>query len=131
MIRYWRMLLRLRRATLARAVLVVRKLDGRVLALPSPFGQLQLPEKQLDAWIPITTQVEEWSDRLLQENSTPSLVAVDGTPGPDGVTFLFSAIISSALAKGGDEVWLDPDVAALTLGGKYNRLLRLCVAGAP
>src|ERR1700687_4837217 len=87
-IKLWRVLLRVQRATFANAVLVGRNRDGRVLALPSPAGGLRLPEKQLDAWIPIPTQVEACLEELLHESSPPSLVAVDGTPGREGVTFL-------------------------------------------
>jgi hypothetical protein len=98
--------------------------------LPSLSGQLRLPERQLDAWIPITTQVEELLGQLTQERSTPSLVAVDGTPGREGVTFLYTAIVESALAGSGDELWLEPDIAASMLGSHDSQLLRLCAGGA-
>ena len=46
----WRVLLRVQRSTLASAVLVVRRHDGRVLALASTSGELRLPLKELDGW---------------------------------------------------------------------------------
>jgi hypothetical protein len=131
LIRLWRMLLRAQRATVAYAVLVVREQDGRVLAVPSPTGQLRLPETQLDPWLPITTQVEALVAELLLQISTPSLVALDGTPGPDGVTFLYAATTKSASARSSDGVWLGPDVAASRLGSKDRRLLELCSLASP
>jgi hypothetical protein len=119
----------MQRATFANAVLVVRRPDGRLLALPSPSGRLRLPDKQLDAWIPITTQVEEWLEQLLHQGSKPSLVVVDGTPGQKGVTFLYAATIESALAESSEEVWLEPDGAASGLSSKHSRLLLLCTSG--
>ena len=63
LIKAWRMLLRAQRATLANAVLVVRRQDGWVLALASTSGELRLPLKELDGWKAVTTQVEEWLER--------------------------------------------------------------------
>jgi hypothetical protein len=124
-IKLWRVLLRVQRATFANAVLVVRKSDGRVLVLPSSSGNLRLPVKQLHAWGPIPTQVEEWLEQLLHQRSTPSLVAIDGTPGQKGVTFLYAAILEAPMEKG-DALWLEPDVAASGLGGNDSRLLLFC-----
>ena len=129
-IRLWRVLLRAQRATVANAVLVVRRRDGHILASASPSGELRLPDKQLDAWIPITTQVEEWLDQLLQQRPAPALVAVDGTPGPKGVTFLYAATTDSPVARGRDEVWLEPDMAASDLSSEHSRLLLLCTSTA-
>jgi len=130
-IKLWRVLLRMQRATLANAVLVLRRRDGRVLVLPSPSGGLRLPVKQLDAWVPITTQVETWLGQLLPAYSMPSLVAIDGTPGQEGVTFLYAATTESLFAHGGDELWLETDVAASSLSGEDGRLLRLWGGRAP
>jgi hypothetical protein len=128
-IKLWRVLLRMQRASLANAVLVLRRRDGRVLVLPSPSGGLRLPVKQLDAWIPIAAQVEEWLGELLQEKSKPSLVAIDGTPAEE-VTFIYVATAASPSAKTGDQLWLDTDVAASSLGNEDGRLLRLCTSRA-
>ena len=114
-IRTWRVFLRLQRATTAQAVLILRRGDGRILVLPSSSGKQRLPDLQLDAHIPIPTQVEELGLQLTQQNPKPSLVAIDGTPGPDGVTFIFTATIETVLANGVDENWLEPDVAAVSL----------------
>jgi hypothetical protein len=130
LIRLWRMMLRAQRATVAHAVLVVREQDGRVLAVPSPTGQLRLPETELDAWLPITTQVEALMGELLLQIATPSLVAVDGTPGRGGVTFLYAATTESASARSSGGVWLGPDLAASGLGNKDRRLVRLCPSSA-
>jgi hypothetical protein len=127
-IKLWRLLLRVLRATSAQAVLVVRRRDGRVLVLLSPSGDLRLPVKQLDAWIPIPTQVEIWLEGLIQQSSTPSLVAVDGSPGKEGVTFLYGSEIESVSAKS-EDVWLDPEAAAVNLRGNDHRLLLLCTKG--
>ena len=79
LIKVWRVLLRVQRATLANAVLVVRREDGWVLALSSTSGELRLPIKELDGWKAVTAQVEEWLEQLLQQRQTPKLVAIDGT----------------------------------------------------
>jgi hypothetical protein len=128
-IKLWRVLLRMQRASLANAVLVLRRRDGRVLVLPSPSGGLRLPVKQLDAWIPIAAQVEEWLSQMLQEKSTPLLVAIDGTPSEE-VTFVYAATAASPSAKTDDQLWLDTDVAASSLRDEDGRLLRLCTSHA-
>lgn len=111
LIKAWRVFLRVQRSTLANAVLVVRRQDGRVLALPSASGKLELPLKELDGWKAVTTQVEEWLGELLQQRQTPKLVAIEGTPGRQGVTFLFKADVPSSAANGPECIWLDADVA--------------------
>jgi len=121
----WRKLLRMQRATFANAVLVIRNKHGRILVVRSPSGELGLPAKVLDAWLPIATQVEDWLEEMLQQRSTPSLVAIDGTPSREGVTFLYSATLE-ALVEGEDKLWLEPDVAGAVLGRHDNRLLLLC-----
>jgi hypothetical protein len=118
------MLLRAQRATAAHAVLLVRDSDGRVLASASPTGGVRLPQKQLDPWMPIAFQIEEWLEELLLQGSTPFLIAIDGTPGPRGVTFLYAASIESVLASN-EGVWLEPDIATLELSSEDGRLLSL------
>jgi hypothetical protein len=130
-IKFWRVLLRIQRASLAKAVLVVRRQDDLILVFASPSGELQLPDKQLDAWVPITTQVEEWLDQLLPQASAPSLVSVDGTPGSEGVTFLYTAKGEAVHTQSGEGTWLHPDIAAVRLGSRDNRLLCLCSRSAP
>ena len=124
-IQLWRKFERLKRATLAEAVLVVRNQEGRVLVLPSSSGALGLPTNELHAWEPITTQVEEWLQQLLQEHSPPSLMAVHGTPGKRGIAFLYAATAEMS-SDSGDQLWLDPSVAVAALSDDDNRLLRLC-----
>jgi hypothetical protein len=115
----------MQRATFAKAVLVVGDSDGRVLVVRAPSGELRLPAIALDAWLPIPTQVDELLEQVLHQRSVPSLVAIDGTPGREGVTFLYAATLE-ALSERGDELWLEPDVAAAALGGNDKRLLLLC-----
>ena len=125
-VKTWRRLLRMQRATFADAVLVVRS-DGRVLVVQEAAGKLRLPAKPLDAWLPITTQVEELLEEVTHQRSPLSLVAIDGTPSSEGLTFVYAATLE-APPKQGDELWLEPDVAAAALGSNDNRLL-LVAAG--
>jgi hypothetical protein len=115
----------MQRATFANAVLVVRKSDGQVLVVRAAAGGLQLPTKPLDAWLPITTQVEDLLEQLAHQRSTPSLVAIDGTPSSEGITFVYTAMLESPREQG-DELWLESDVAAAALGSNDNRLLLVC-----
>lgn len=120
----WRRAWRLRRATLARAVLIIRDGNGRVLVLsPEP---LRLPSIDVHGWDAITTQAEDGLRRLVQA-SAPSLIAIDGTPGPEGVTFLYGATCDGD-ASSEEHLWLDPDLAVSCLTKGDSRLLRLCVA---
>lgn len=121
-IRSWRVLLRVQRATLASAVLVVRRPDGSLLAFPSSSGRLGLPRKELDGWRPIGAQVEEWLDQILRQASKPKLQAIDGTPGRKGVTFLYSADVDASPPDAGC-VWLDADLAPSALSVADRRLL--------
>ena len=130
-IKLWRVLLRMQRATLAKAVLVVRGRDGRILVLRFPAGTLELPVTQIDAWVPITTQIEAWLEHSLQQSSSPSLVAVDGTPGREGVTFLYAARLQCAPPESEGALWLEPDVATSRLDKNGSRLLALCADRAP
>jgi hypothetical protein len=84
-IKTWRAFLRVQRASLAYAVLVVRRQDDHVLALTSEAsGELRLPSMELDGWRPVGTQVQEWLDHMLRRPSTIRLQAIDGTPGRKG-----------------------------------------------
>jgi hypothetical protein len=125
-IKTWRVFLRMQRATTAQAVLILRRGDGRILALPTSSGKQRLPGVQLNAHIPILAQVEELGLQLTQQNPKPTLVAIDGTPGPDGVTFIFTATLETTVANYGDQIWLEPDVAAVSLGSSYYKLLGMC-----
>lgn len=121
LMRAWRVLLRVQRSTLASAVLVVRRHDGRVLALASTSGELRLPLKELDGWKAVTTQVAEWLDQLVEQRQTPHLMAIEGTPR-QGMTFLYSAEAVRCATKG---IWVDADVAAPTLNQHDRQLLLL------
>jgi hypothetical protein len=127
-IKTWRLFLRVQRATLAKAVLVVQRQDGRVLALSSSTGELRLPTKELDGWRAVTTQVEELLESLLRQSATPKLKAILGAPGREGITLLYILPYPHApdLAN---RIWLHPDVASLPLTAGDRRLLLLAKLG--
>ena len=85
---------------------------GGGLALSSTSGELRLPLKELDGWKIVTAQVEEWLEQL-QQRQTPKLVAIDGTPGRQGVTFIFCAQASAGFPEA-NGIWLDPQIALPT-----------------
>lgn len=120
-----RVVWRIKRATLARAVLVVRNRDGRILVLGEPSGTLQLPLKMLDGRVTVTTQVDDWLQQILPRAATPSLVAVEGTGG-EGITFVYKAEIDVESPVHQDECWLPPEVAALSLNSEDARVLKIC-----
>ena len=118
----WRRAWRLQRATLATAGLVVRDDEGRVLVI-SDRDSLRLPFLELHGWDPITTQVEEWLAGLGETRSV-ALVAVDGAPGPLGVTFVYGAKYEGGTLPS-TYAWLDMNVALCCLNEDDRRLLRL------
>jgi hypothetical protein len=122
-IKLWRMTLRVQRATPARAVVVLREGAGRILVTPSASGKLELPVIQLNAWTPITNQVQAWLEGL--QYSALALLAVDGTPGEEGVTFVYVATLDAAAAATGEDLWLAPDEAAYLLADKDRQRLLL------
>ena len=121
----WRLQLRIERATLATAVVVVRSDDGHVLVVSDPSGMFQLPSTSLDGWITITHQVEDWLKELLQRAATASLVSVAGTCGD--VTFLYRAEIDTGPVMHQAARWLSPDIAAVSLTNEHARLFSLCI----
>jgi hypothetical protein len=118
---------RTQRASLAHAIVVAQREDSRFLALSSASGELRLPSLELDGWQPVVTQVQIWLDELLHQPSTVQLKAVDGTPGPEGVTFLYSAQINSLQAHP-PCVWLAPEVESSALPLRDRRLLLMSIA---
>ena len=125
-IKSWRVFLRMQRATLGRAVLVVRGNNGHVLALASNSGELWLPVKELDGWRTITTQVEEWINELSPKVSRPRLLTIEGTPSAPGVTFVYSAeLVATMVSSHTDAIWLDPGREVLSLSPGDRRLLLL------
>jgi hypothetical protein len=101
---------RVRRATLAKAVLIIQNDTDGVLVRPSS-GILSLPFIDLHAREPIITQVEARARDILNQHCNASLVAVDGTPSLKGVTFLYSAAPKDAVPVEGP-LWVDPKNAA-------------------
>jgi hypothetical protein len=127
-IKLWRILLRVQRATFAEVVVVMRS-DGKVLLRRHPSGRLELPHQAVDAWIPIETQLDGWLTELRYEKSAPSL-SVEGTPGVEGVTFLYTAEIEAAQAAKSGELWLDYEAARVALSAAERGFLGLCASGA-
>jgi len=123
--RLWRKFERLRRATVSKAVFVVSGEEGRLLVLSSPSKALHLPATELHPRDPIATQAAAFLSLLLHQDVTPSLVAIDGTPG-QGVSFLYEAVAASE-PKASAGLWLDTEVAFSCLAGEHRRLLRLYV----
>jgi hypothetical protein len=122
-IKVWRVYLRVRRACLANAVLVVRSCDGHVLLMPSFSGGFQLPAREVNGWLDIGTQVSLWLKQISPLGHA-SLVAVDGTP-KSGLIFLYEAVIDPEAADG-DRIWVEPLGAASVLDGNHRRLLWRC-----
>jgi hypothetical protein len=118
----WRALLRLQRASLARAVLVARRDDDCVLVGYSGTGEMRLPSLDLDGWQAVGTQVQEWLDQISRKGSTLQLKAIDGTPGHEGVTFLYAAEVNG-LQPGAGYTWLEPELAPSALSPRDRRLL--------
>lgn len=116
---------RIRRATLAQAVLVIQNKSGRVLTLRNS-GQLALPFIDLHAGEAITTQVEDRARAILNGDCGVSLVAVEGTPSRKGVTFLYSGSVTDApLVEGW--FWIDPAITGGRLTETESRHLSLCI----
>jgi hypothetical protein len=84
----------------------------------SPDGDLRVPQMELDAWTPISAQVEGWIERLKLKASNPKLVAVDGVPGTQGVTFIYASMVEATAAEPDGKVWLEAKVATAKLGLK-------------
>jgi hypothetical protein len=124
-IRLWRKLERLQRATVSKAVLVIRSQSGRVLVLSSSSEPLRLPATELSPWEPVATQIAASLPSLLDQGARPSLVAIDGTPS-QGIIFLYAAT-AEIDPDASDALWLHADVALSSLAGEESRLLRLCL----
>jgi hypothetical protein len=123
-IKLWRAWLRVQRATLAKVVLVAWRHDDYVLGITTSSGELRLPSLQLDGWEPVGLQVQNWLDDLLRQPSSPQLEIIDGAPGQEGVTFLYSARVSRSLHDNRLR-WLEPEFASSILSVEDRRLLRI------
>lgn len=122
-IKVWRVYLRIRRACLANAVLVVRSCDDQVLLMPSPSGGFQLPTREVNGWLDIGTQVSSWLKQISPLGHA-SLVAVDGTP-KSGLIFLYEAVLGSGSADV-NTIWVEARNAAPILDSNHRRLLLRC-----
>ena len=121
-VKIWRAFLRVQRATLAQAVLVARRPDDCVLAVTSPSGELRLPSLELDGWKPVGTQVEGWVNGMLPQPRELKLQLIDGTPGREGVTFLYSVDVREP-TKAAAEIWLEAEFTPSALPEEDRRLL--------
>jgi len=122
-VKIWRAFLRVQRATAARAVLIARRQDDCMLAVAALSGELRLPSLELDAWEPVGTQVRAWVERTLQHPSRLELHVIEGTPSNTGVTFLYSAEVSSSPDT--DHTWVEIDLARSALSKDDRRLLTM------
>lgn len=136
LVQLWRRAWRIRRATLAVAVLVIRDCQDRVLVLSSQQSSvdtLRLPSMELSAWDTIPEQVEshlaQFEPQLADVSQTcaTSLVTVDGRLGSDGVTFLYSVTSTEDVSRPG-HVWLETGAALERLIDVDREFLRLCMA---
>lgn len=127
LVRLWRGVWRIQRATPASAVILIRDSSGRVLVRRHQDA-VQLPAIALSAWDPVRAQVECVLKGLCRPPNA-SLIAIDGSIGPGGVTFLFGAIHTGGLHEGGGPpkgfVWLEPNAALHCLTEADRRFLRL------
>jgi hypothetical protein len=116
--------LRLKRAFLAEAAVVVRSGDGRILVMsPSP-GELQLPTKALNGWHNVQHQVEDFLKELVGRSVAVSLVSVEGLVGD--IIFLYRANLAEMPSGGRNGRWLPPEIVAAKLRPTDARLLTLC-----
>lgn len=127
LIKLRRALWRVERATFAEAILVAVGIEqDRVLAVRVPSG-VRLPCRQMDAWVPVATQIEVWITELLPSAPRPALVAVAGTPGRKGITFLYRVEIDESAAPPAGQLWLHRDAALSGLGDRERALAALCL----
>ena len=124
-VKLWRAFLRVQRATVAKAVLVVWRHDDCVLGVATNSGELKLPSLELDGWEPIGVQVQQWLDSFLRHRTTPRLETIDGRPRQNGVTFLYSARVSRSLQEETGYTWLAPEQASFALSVEDRRLLHM------
>jgi hypothetical protein len=115
----------MQRATPASVAVVLRGNDGKVLVLSDASGAIQLPRKELNGWVNISDQVQDWVGELLGQPAAISLVTIEGACGE--VTFLYGANIDVPPAMSEAARWLEPDIAALSLRDDEAGLLRLCL----
>jgi hypothetical protein len=118
---HWRM----QRATPASVAVVVHSNDGKVLVISDASGTVCLPRKELDGWINISDQVQDWVGEVLTQPAAISLVTIEGACGD--ITFLYRANIDTPSAMSEAARWLEPDLAALRLRDDEAGLLRLCL----
>lgn len=121
-VKVWRAFLRMQRATLAQAVLVVRRPDDCVLAVTSASGELRLPSIGLNGWEPVGSQVQGWVDQIGGRPLSTKLQGVDATPGREGITFLYSADADGPAPEIGC-IWLEEEFAVYALSVGDRRLL--------
>jgi hypothetical protein len=120
-IKIWRAFLRVQRATLANAVLVVRRQDDRVLAFTAEAsGEFRLPSIELDGWRPVGTQVRFNNLRRHSFRRHPNFRRL--TEHRKGVTFLYSADVAGSPQEVGC-TWLEAELAPSALSVGDRRLL--------
>ena len=101
-----RFYIRARRASLARAVLVVRNADGSVLVQRDRAGYPQLPCIPLNAWQPIAPQVESGAQQILGRDVNPQFQTIEGRCGD--VIFVYATDALEAVDLIREARWLKP-----------------------
>ncbi len=122
MFRPLRFCIRAKRASLARAVLVVRNADGSVLVRPDRSGHLHLPFIPLNAWQPIAQQVESRAQQILGRNLSPEFQAIEGRCGD--IMFVYTTDTLSSVDAAEEARWLTPQSTAQHLSSADLRCIR-------
>jgi hypothetical protein len=105
-----RFYIRAQRASLARAVLVVRNADGSVLIQLDRTGKMGLPSFELDGWQPSMPQVEGWAEQVFGRNLRPALAAIEGHCGELELIYTTRPVTSAEINR--EARWLTSSSAA-------------------
>ena len=122
MFRPLRFYIRAKRASLARAVLVVRNADGDVLVQSDRSGHLHLPTIPLNAWQPIPPQVESGARQILGRDLSPEFQTIEGRCGD--IIFVYATDPLSSVAVVEEARWLTPESTTTHLSTSDLQCLR-------
>ena len=122
MFRPLRFYIRAKRASLARAVLVVCNADGAVLIQSDSSGHLHLPTIPLNAWRPIAPQVETIARQILGRDLKPRFQTIEGRCGD--VIFVYATDALDALDLIREARWLKPQLITENLSSTDLQCIR-------
>jgi hypothetical protein len=122
MFRPLRFYIRVRRASLARAVLVVRNTDGDILVQPDRSGHLRLPSVALDAWQSIPPQVESGARQILGRDLSPEFQTIEGRCSDIIFVYATDPLNSGDLVE--EAHWLTPESNATHLSSADRQCIR-------